>query len=114
MPNTYLNGGVRRGTATQVPRDPGQPLDEGPALPGSLLGDQPQELGHRLVVNGSCQVGAGHAGHGQGLDGDDVVGGNNFGCPLMGVIQAGFPNLAVQDGNPDFGFGPVSGSFLLS
>ena len=26
MPNTYLNGGVRRGTATQIPRDPGQPL----------------------------------------------------------------------------------------
>src|SRR5450759_1779091 len=25
MPNTYPNGGVRRGTATQVPRDPGQP-----------------------------------------------------------------------------------------
>jgi hypothetical protein len=24
-PNTYLNGGVRRGTATQFPRDPGQP-----------------------------------------------------------------------------------------
>ncbi|MHB8186977.1 MAG: hypothetical protein ACYDDU_13045, partial [Dermatophilaceae bacterium] len=28
-PNTYPTGGVRRGTATQVPRDPGQP----PLLP---------------------------------------------------------------------------------
>jgi hypothetical protein len=27
-PNTYLNGGVRRGTATQFPRDPGQPPDQ--------------------------------------------------------------------------------------
>ena len=27
MPNTYPTGGVRRGTATQVPRDPGQPLE---------------------------------------------------------------------------------------
>ncbi len=26
MPNTYPTGCVRRGTATQVPRDPGQPL----------------------------------------------------------------------------------------
>jgi hypothetical protein len=25
MPNTYPTGGVRRGTATQIPRDPGQP-----------------------------------------------------------------------------------------
>jgi len=25
-PNTYPMGGVRRGTATQIPRDPGQPL----------------------------------------------------------------------------------------
>jgi len=24
-PNTYPTGGVRRGTATQIPRDPGQP-----------------------------------------------------------------------------------------
>jgi hypothetical protein len=88
-------------------------LDDGPALSVGLFGDQPQELGHRLVVNGFCQVGAGHAGHGQGLDGDDVVGGNNFGGLLVSVIQAGFPNLAVQDGNPDFGFGPVPGSFLL-
>jgi hypothetical protein len=32
MPNTYLNGGVRRGTATQFPRDPGQPL-KNPSIP---------------------------------------------------------------------------------
>jgi len=29
-PNTYPTGGVRRGTATQIPRDPGQPHEEGP------------------------------------------------------------------------------------
>src|SRR5665811_1699041 len=27
-PNTYPMGGVRRGTATQIPRDPGQPLED--------------------------------------------------------------------------------------
>jgi len=35
MPNTYPTGGVRRGTATQVPRDPGQPRSGGPDPFGS-------------------------------------------------------------------------------
>jgi len=76
-------------------------LDDGPALPCSFLDYEPQELCHRLVVHGFSQVCARHARHGQGFDRDDVVGGNNFSRPLVGVIQAGFPDLPVQDNRVD-------------
>jgi len=38
MPNTYPTGGVRRGTATQVPRDPGVcPASERGHFDGDLI-----------------------------------------------------------------------------
>jgi hypothetical protein len=36
-PNTYPMGGVRRGTATQIPRDPGQPRIEAQRQPARPL-----------------------------------------------------------------------------
>jgi len=52
MPNTYPTGGVRRGTATQAPRDPGQPL--GSASHPEFIAARCDRQGNPRAVETAC------------------------------------------------------------
>jgi len=57
MPNTYPTGGVRRGTATQAPRDPGQPPSPSCRTPpGQSAGTRQPHPGNNLKPRFRCHV----------------------------------------------------------
>ena len=63
---------------------------------GGFLGQDGEELAHGLVVD---RFGVGSSGHPfdvESFDGDEVCGSHDFGGLLVGVVESGLTDLAVN------------------